>query len=366
MSEQEYNIAVLTGDGIGTEVVGQATRVLGRAVELGGFRVKLTNTPWNSQHYIDEGHLTFDPQSELYVPNKTSQLYTSQNNGGLILPEEFIQDLRENYDAMLFGAIGDPKVQRGVVERAIIGGLRWHKDLDLYVNLRPVKLYSAETCPLKDVEKEDFDLIVVRENVEGLYTSKGEIKTDKKIRYAFEYARTYGRKTVTLVDKANVMNGDVGQIWRQAFNKVGAEYNEINTKAMYIDDAAAELAVNPSTFDVVVTSNLFGDILSDVASALTGAKGMAGSGNINPGNFSVFEPNHGTAPGLEPSQANPLGTILAVKLMLQHLGESKSAENLDLAIQLLFDDKTFNRSSFEAGEKKLTSSQITDLVLERM
>ncbi|MBI2547833.1 isocitrate/isopropylmalate dehydrogenase family protein [Candidatus Woesearchaeota archaeon] len=382
--QKHYNIAILPGDGIGVEVVQQGCRVLEKAAENSGFKVTLHQTPWSSQYLIDEKHVVKDG-SGLYVPNRESPLAASDNKG-LTLPEEFIAGLRQNDDAMLFGSIGDPRVQRGVVERAIIGGLRWHPTLDLYVNLRPVKLYDEEMCILKRVTPKDLDVIVVRENLEDCYTSKGEIHyrgepeeyavrsviasrrgTERIIRYAFQYAREHGRKTVTLVDKANVMNGDIGLIWRETFERVKQEYGDIRTNAKYIDDACAELATNPSSFDIIVTSNLFGDIVSDIASGLTGARGMAGSGNIHPRQFSVFEPTHGTAPDLKPGEANPLGTIFAVALMLDHLGQSSSVMSINRAVQSLFDTKVFTAETFRRGSQgKQSSTEITNRVLEQM
>lgn len=384
-SQRQYNIAILGGDGIGPEVVEQGWRVLERAAEHRGFTVISCPVPWSSQHFIDEGHLIFDDTSQTYVPNRDSPLYTAEN-GGLKLPEEFVEGLPQHYDAMLFGAIGYPRVQQGVVERAIIGGLRWHPALDLYANLRPVRLHSEEMCRIKGVTPKDLDIIVVRENLEDCYTSRGEIRyrgepneyavrpiiasksgTERIIRYAFAYAREHGRKKVTLVDKANVMNGDVGLIWREAFGNVKQAYTDIRTDTRYVDDGCAELIASPHEFDVVVTSNLFGDVLSDVAAALIKAKGMAGSGNIHPGRFSVFEPNHGTAPGLKPREANPMGTIFAVALLLDHLGESYAGKSIDQAVQSLFDNGTFTSESFSNGsQSKLSSTEITDRVLEQM
>ncbi|MDH3593145.1 MAG: isocitrate/isopropylmalate family dehydrogenase, partial [Planctomycetota bacterium] len=279
-----HTIAVLPGDGIGEEVVREGLRVLEAVSDVTGFKYKLEHYPYGAEHYLKTGE-TF--------------------------PDSALRAMKD-HSAILLGAIGDPRVETGMLERAIIAGVRF--GLDLYVNLRPIKLYAEHLCPLKGVTPSQLDLTVVRENTEGAYVGLGGImKKDSKnevaicnmvwtrdgvervTRYAFEQARKRGgAKRVTLVDKANAIRPM--DLWTRAFDAVKAEYADIETDHAYIDAACMWMIKNPDWFDVVVTDNLFGDIITDLGAMLQGGLGIAASGNIHPGKVSMFEPIHGSAP----------------------------------------------------------------------
>src|SRR4030066_1588703 len=271
-----YRIAVVKGDGIGPEVVNEGLKVLKAVSQLDGFKYELTEYPYNSEYYLTKKELP---------------------------PESFFEELKK-FDAIYLGAIGDPRVEPGLVERAIIAGIRFK--LDLYINLIPIKLQSEHLCPLKDKKPEDIDMIVVRENTEDLYTGLGGIfkkgvadevaiqemiftrkGTERAIRYAFELAKTQKRKKVTLVDKANAIRAM--DIWTRTFEEVGKEYPDIEKAHNYVDAAGLWMIKNPESFDVVVTNNIFGDIITGLGAMLQGGMGIAASGNIHPGKVSRSE-----------------------------------------------------------------------------
>jgi 3-isopropylmalate dehydrogenase len=317
-----YRIAVLPGDGIGPEVTREALKVLD-AVENGtsaGFELK--QFPYGSEHYLATGEL---------------------------LPPEGLEELR-GFDAILLGAIGDPRVPVGLVERAVIAGIRFQ--MDLYINLRPIKLYDARLCPLKDKGPEHVDMIVVRENTEDLYTGMGgffkkgtpdEVAVqemiltrkgaDRLFRFAFELARRRNqRKKVLMVDKANAVAAF--DLWTRAFEEIGREYPDVERDHAYVDAACMWMVKNPEWFDTVVTSNVFGDILTDLGAMVQGGMGLAASGNLHPGRVSMFEPIHGSAPKYAGKNvANPLAAILAAQMLLDHLGEAESARAVEAAVQ---------------------------------
>jgi len=267
------------------------------------------------------------------------------------MPAEAFEEMGK-MDAILLGAIGDPRVETGFLERAIIWGVR--QTFDLYVNLRPVKLYSADLCPLKDKGPDDVDLVVVRENTEDAYAGLGGIHrigtphevaiaemiytrdgVERVIRYAFAYAvkrNKGGAPQVTLVDKSNAIRAQ--DIWTRTFAEVAAEYPGVKTDHAYIDAACMWMVKNPEWFDVVVTPNLFGDILTDLGAMVQGGMGIAASGNIHPGRVSMFEPIHGSAPKYRgQNKANPIATIEAVRMMLDHLGEEAAANRVGQAVK---------------------------------
>ncbi|HEU4437382.1 MAG TPA: 3-isopropylmalate dehydrogenase, partial [candidate division Zixibacteria bacterium] len=309
---KEYQIAVLPGDGIGPEVVAEGLKVLKRVSEIEGFKYKLTQYPHGSEHYL-----------------KTKELF----------PDSVLNELKQQ-DAIYLGAIGDPRVEVGLVERAVIAGIRF--GLDLYINLRPIKLLAEHLCPLKDKKPEDIDMVVVRENTEDLYAGIGgflkkgtpdevalqEMVFTRKgcervIRYAFDLAAKR-RKKLTLVDKANAIRAM--DIWTRTFAEVGKEYSQVTTDHAYIDAACMWLVKNPEQFDTVVTNNIFGDILTDLGAVLQGGMGIAASGNIHPGQVSMFEPIHGSAPKYKgKGVASPVAAISACGMMLEYLGEACSA-----------------------------------------
>jgi 3-isopropylmalate dehydrogenase len=318
--QRSYRIAVIGGDGIGPEVTSAALTVLDAAETRFGFRTERATLDWSAQGYVTGRRVT----------------------------AEMIDPLR-SYDAILLGAIGHPDAPRGVPEAEIIFGLR--RGLDLYVNLRPVVLYDERLCPLKGRSVADVDLIVVRENTEDVYgrpvnrekegtpdeavwsemrfTRRG---TERIVRYAFELARTRPRKRLTLVDKANALR--LQDLYRQVFEEIGREYPDVERDAMYVDACSMWLVLHPERFDVIVTTNLFGDIITDLGAAVCGGLGSGASGNIHPGRVSVFEPIHGSAPKYAgQGVASPIGAIGAVGLMLDHVGEREAAKAVDEAIR---------------------------------
>jgi 3-isopropylmalate dehydrogenase len=347
-----YAIAVIAGDGIGPEVVREGVRVLERVAAAEGFGVRLTRYPFGAEHYL-----------------KTKEIF----------PDSAFEEVR-GHDAILLGAIGDPRLQVGMLEFGII--MRMRAGLDLYVNLRPVKLYAEHLCPLKDKRPEDVDFIVVRENTEDAYTGmygyfkKGtpdevatqEIMftrkgTERVVRYAFDLARRRARgKKLTLVDKANAVRAM--DLWTRTFEEVGREYPDIAREHAYIDAATMWCVKNPEWFDTVVTSNMFGDILTDLAAMIQGGLGVAASGNIHPGRVSLFEPIHGSAPKYAGKNvANPIATIMAVSMMLDYLGQTRAAARVEDAVAGLLRSKRIPSLGSDSG---FSTSQIGDLVLEAL
>src|SRR5205807_2951825 len=310
---ETYRIGVIGGDGIGPEVTAAALGVLDACERRFGFRTERTSFPWSGAHYLATGErLTLEKMARI----------------------------REQ-DGVLMGAIGHPDAPRGMIERDVIIGLR--KGLDLYVNLRPVVLYDDRLYPIKGKGAREIHMTIIRENAEDAYTQEGQrtgIGTaqevaivpmrftrpgvERIIRFAFELAVKNGQNHVTLVDKANAI--PIQEIWRDVFEEVGKDFPEVRRDAMYVDAAAMWMVLKPEQFDVVVTTNLFGDILSDLGAALAGGLGTASSGNINPGRVSVFEPIHGSAPKYAgKGVASPIAAIGALALLLEHLGESIAA-----------------------------------------
>lgn len=316
-----YKIAVIGGDGIGPEVTREGLKVLNRASELYGFSYETTEYPFGSEHYLKTGEL---------------------------VPESVYSEYKE-HDTILLGAIGDPRVEVGLVERAVIAGIRFK--LDLYVNLRPIKLYAESLCPIKDKRCEDVDLVVVRENTEDVYTGIGGIMKkgtpdeiavanmvftrkgcERAVRYAFEIAKARNKDNkVTLVDKANAIRAQ--DIWTRTVEEVGKEYPDITHDHAYIDAACMWMVKNPEWFDVVVTTNIFGDIFTDLGAMVQGGMGIAASGNIHPGQVSMFEPIHGSAPKYKDQNvACPIAAIMAAQMMLDFLGEKKAAVAIEDAV----------------------------------
>ena len=317
-------IAVVGGDGIGPEVTREAMKVLSAAAEVYGFGIEATEYPYGTQHYLDTGEQ---------------------------FPDRALNEMRQ-HDAIYLGAIGDPRVEVGMMERAIIAGLRFK--LDLYVNLRPIKLYDERLCPLKGKTPADIDFVVVRENTEDAYAGLGgilkqgtpnEVATqimiytrhgvERVIRYAFELARKRDRKKrLTLVDKANAVRAQ--DIWTRVFAEVAKEYPDIETDHGYVDATCMWFIKQPEWYDVIVTPNLFGDIITDLGAAIQGGMGVAASGNIHPGRVSLFEPIHGSAPKYAgQNKASPIAAIAAAGMMLDYLGEKQAATAIDGAIESL-------------------------------
>jgi 3-isopropylmalate dehydrogenase len=316
-------VAVIPGDGIGKEVTAEAVRVLQAVSDSAGRGLELTELPWSADHYLSTG---------------------------VTIPPNGYAMLRDDYDAVLLGALGDPRVPDNRHARDILLGARF--ELDLYVNYRPVKLLHDRLCPLKDRGRADVNFVVFRENTEGVYVSVGgrfkagtddeiavqeEINTFKGvnriIRHAFDYARAHGLTKVCMSDKSNAM-AQGHALWQRVFKTVATEYPEIQATHLYIDALAMFMVKDPGQFQVIVTNNLFGDIVTDIGGALQGGLGMAASGNIHPGRTSLFEPVHGSAPPLAGKNvANPIGAILSAALMLETLGRRDEARRIEAAVE---------------------------------
>ena len=310
-------IALIPGDGIGREVVGEAVTVLNA---IGG--VDLHELPWSADHYLQTGET---------------------------IPADGYDTLR-SFDAILIGALGDPRVPDNRHARDILLGTRF--ELDLYVNYRPVRLLDDHLCPLKDRTRADVDFVVFRENTEGLYVGIGgrfkagtddevavqeEVNTYKGVhrivRYAFEFARARGLSRVCMADKSNAMPQGHA-LWQRVFASVRADYPQIEARHLYIDALAMFMVQDPGQFQVIVTNNLFGDIITDIGGALQGGLGMAASGNLHPGRTSMIEPVHGSAPPLAGKDvANPIGAILSSALMLETLGRAEDARRIEAAVE---------------------------------
>eukprot|EP00904_Undaria_pinnatifida_P001959 jgi/Undpi1/11764/HiC_scaffold_37.g14059.m1 len=336
-----YDIGVLPGDGIGEDVVVEALKVLDAAQDVYGFSTKRESMPYGADHYLETGET---------------------------MPDAAFDRIRD-LQAVLFGAIGDPRIEVGKLEFAIIAGMRFN--LDLYVNLRPIKLLHENLCPLKDKGPEQVNMVICRENTEDAYAGiYGHLRkgtphevanqsmvytrhgTERIIRYAFELAQKRGPKPgkdksqVTLIDKANAVRAQ--DLWTRTFAEVASEYPEIDTDHAYIDAACMWMVKNPEWFDVAVTPNLFGDIITDLGAMIQGGMGIAASGNIHPGKVSMFEPIHGSAPKYKGmNKANPLATVMALSLMLDHIGETEAAQGVEDAVSDLI--QSGKVTSLQAG-----------------
>jgi 3-isopropylmalate dehydrogenase len=322
-------IAVIAGDGIGKEVTAEAVRVLTTAASVRGRPLTFEHVPWSADHFLATG-------------------VTIPANG---------YDLLRQFDAIFIGALGDPRVPDNRHARDILLGTRF--ELDLYVNYRPVMLLHERLCPLKGRRPEDVRFVVFRENTEGLYVSVGgrfkagtedeiaiqeELNTWKGVhrivRHAFEFARGHGLTKVCMADKSNAMQQGHA-LWQRVFKELAPQYPEIEATHYYIDALAMYMVLDPGQFQVIVTNNLFGDIITDLGASLQGGLGLAASGNLHPGRTSMFEPVHGSAPKFAGKNvANPIGAILSAALMLETLGRTDEARDIEAAV----------RSAVNAGE----------------
>jgi len=346
-----YKIAVVGGDGTGPEVVREGLKVLDAV---------------NAQFDIKMDYTHFDFGGERYL--KT----------GEVLPETAVSDLKQ-FDAIFLGAIGHPDVKPGILEKGILLKLRF--ELDQYINLRPIKLYPNVETPLKDKKPEDIDFVVVRENSEGLYTGSGgllkkgtpdevaiqtSINTRKGvercIRYAFEYARKRNkRKTLTLCGKTNVLTFAF-DLWERTFHEIGAkDYPDIKREYAHVDATTMWMIKNPEWFDVIVTDNMFGDIITDLGAMIQGGMGIASGGNINPEGVSMFEPIGGSAPKYTGKNViNPLAAIGAGMMMLETLGEEKAAAKVETAMA----EVMRKMKSMSAGKMGFSTTEIGNMVAE--
>ena len=339
-------IAVIPGDGIGAEVTPQAVRVLKAVCASGNRALEFVEFDWGADKYLREG---------------------------VTLPPGAVELLRDEYDAILFGALGDPRVPLNQHAADILLGLRFK--LDLYVNARPVELLHDRLTPLRDRTEKDIRLIVFRENTEGLYVGVGGVfkqgtpdeiavqedvnsrkGVERIIRYAFEYARQNRLKRLCMSDKSNAMTFAHG-LWQRVFKEVRQEYTDIDSRHLYIDTLAMEIIRDPRQFDVIVTCNLFGDIISDLGAQLAGGLGLAPSGNIHPGKTSLFEPVHGSAPNIAGKGiANPLGSVLTSAMLVEFLGWKPQAAAIRAAVRAALrenyvtPDLGGNRSTVEVAD----------------
>ncbi len=348
-----HKIAVMPGDGTGPEVVHEGLKVLAVAAERFGFRYETTEYDFGGDRYLKTGET---------------------------LPDSALAELAD-HNAIFLGAIGHPDVQPGILERGIL--LKARFALDQYINLRPVKLYPGVETPVKDKGPQDIDFVVVRENTEGLYVGAGgflkrgtqdevaiqdSINTRKGaercIRYAFEYCRKRAKdNNLTLCGKTNVLNY-AHDLWQRTFDEVAREYDGISTDYAHVDAICMWFVKNPEWFDVIVTDNMFGDIITDLGAMIQGGMGIAAGGNINPEGVSMFEPIGGSAPKYTGQNViNPLAAIAAVQMMLETLGEDAAAAAVDGAIAHITADKL---DSLAVGKMGYSTSQIGDMVAEKV
>ena len=336
-----YSISLIPGDGIGTEVVAEAVKVLDQVARLSGFEYTIVEFDLGARRY---------------------------NATGELLTDEVIEQLRES-DAILLGAIGDPSVAPGILERGVLLPLRFV--MDHHVNLRPVKLYPGVSGPLAGKGPSEIDFVVCREGTEGPYVGAGgvlrkdtpqEVAVEESLNTAFGVERIVRdafnramkrRKHVTLVHKTNVLV-NAGSLWKRTFDRVAREFPEVEVDYQHVDAAAMFFITNPERFDVVVTDNLFGDILTDIGAAIVGGIGLAASGNIDPSrsNPSMFEPVHGSAPDIAgQGKADPTATIMSLAMLLDHIGEAEAAGWVEQAVSNdLRNRGTAQRSTAEVGD----------------
>lgn len=352
-ADRNYNIAVIGGDGTGPEVVKEALKVLSAAQKTYGFKLNLTELDFGGERYLKTGK---------------------------VISDEEVQGLTK-YDAILLGAVGHPDVKPGILEKGLLLKIRF--DLKQYINLRPVKLYPGVWTPLRDKGPEEIDFVVVRENNEGLYVGEGEFinkgtkdevalqvsrntraGVERCIRYAFEYTRKRNkRKKLTLCAKTNVLTY-AHDLWWRVFNEVAKEYTDVTTDYAHVDATCMWMVKNPEWFDVIVTDNMFGDIITDLGAMIQGGMGIAAGGNLNPEGVSMFEPIGGSAPKYTGKNViNPLAAICAGAMMLDHIGQTQAATAIEKAVM----DLTANKlKSLAAGKMGYSTTEVGDLVVERV
>ena len=350
--QRPQRVAVLAGDGIGRDVTVEAVKVLEAAAERWSLPLELVHFPYSADHYLETG---------------------------VSLPPGQMEEFRDRFAAILIGAYGDPRIPDMRHAADILLGI--HFQLDLYVNFRPCQLLDARLCPLAGKREEDVDFVVFRENTEGAYVGIGgnfkkgtadevavqeEIHTRKGVerivRAAFEWARANRRARVLMADKSNVMRYG-HDLWQRVFFAVAAEYPDLQSSHMFVDALCMQLVRAPEQFDVIVTNNMFGDIVTDLGAALQGGLGVAGSANRHPGRVSMYEPVHGSAPKhAGTGRANPVGAVLATALMLEDLGHAEAAREVEAAV----------RAALRAGETTrdlggaLTTAEVGDRLAQRI
>ena len=348
-----YRIAVMPGDGTGPEVVREGLKVLKATSEKFNFKYETKTFDWGGERYLRTGET---------------------------VPEGGLDELRK-FDSIFLGAIGHPGVKPGILEKGIL--LKTRFDLEQYINLRPVKLYPGVWTPVKDKGPEDIDFVVVRENNEGLYKGMGEFQNkgtrdevaiqisyntrkgiERCIRYAFEFTRKRNkRKKLTLCGKTNVLTY-AWDLWERTFNEVAKEYADIKTDYAHVDATCMWFVKNPEWFDVIVTDNMFGDIITDLGAMIQGGMGIAAGGNINPDGVSMFEPIGGSAPKYTGKNViNPLAAIGAVQMLLAQIGEDKASEAIEKSIIHVTANKL---KSLSAGKMGYSTTEVGDLVVANL
>ena len=345
-------VAVIAGDGIGPEVIREAIRVLDRARKTHDVGLELVAFDWGADKFLSEG---------------------------VTLPPGALEMLANEFDAILAGAFGDPRIPSNQHAEDILLGIR--RGLDLYINLRPVRLLDPRLTPLRNRQVEDIDFVVFRENTEGAYCGAGgflkkgtpdEVATQEELNTrrgveriivaAFEYARANGRKRVTMADKSNVQRFG-GDLWQRVFKEVSTRYPEIEANHQYVDAMAMFMVLAPQQYDVIVSNNLFGDILTDLGAAIQGGLGLAASGNIHPGRVSLYEPVHGSAPSLAGKRlANPIGAILTAAMMLEYLGHKQASEAIEKAVRAAISN---NETTPDVGGH-LSTEQVGEAICRRL
>ena len=371
-----YNIALIPGDGIGAEIIREGRKVIETAASKFGIEIKWHEYPFGAEHYLKTGEL---------------------------MPDSALKEI-EDMSAIYLGAVGDPRVKPGILEKEILLKTRFY--FDQYINLRPIKLFKGVPTPLRDKKPEDINFYVVRENTEDFYIGTGgrfkgkenkdnlevirklfqtkitvnfELKkeeelayqiglisrpgTERVIKYAFELAKKKGMNRVSSVDKANVLSNIYG-LWRDVFNTVSSQYPGIETEFTFVDAITMWFVRKPEWFKVVVTPNMFGDIITDLGAMIQGGLGIAAGGNINPEGISMFEPIHGSAPKYKnKSIANPVATILAGAMMLDCLGETEAAQSIESAVEKVLSEGSTR--SYDLGGKSSTS-EVGDAIIKNL
>ena len=347
-----YKIAVVAGDGTGPEVVAEGLKVLEAVATKKDFKYELAHYDFGGQRYKKTGE---------------------------VLPDSAIEELR-GFDAIYLGAVGHPEVKPGILEKGLLLKLRFA--LDQYINLRPVKLYPGVLTPLKDKGPEDIDFVVVRENTEGLYVGEGEFinkdteaevalqvsrnsykGVERCLRYAYEYTQKRNKdKKLTLCGKTNVLTY-AWDLWDRTFNKLAANYPDIKTDYAHVDATCMWMVKNPEWFDVIVTDNMFGDIITDLGAMIQGGMGIAAGGNINPEGVSMFEPIGGSAPKYTGQGViNPLAAICAAGMLLENIGEVEAGKAIEASVMKV----TTQLKSLSAGKMGYSTSEVGDLVVKNL
>jgi len=350
---KSYKFAIIPGDGTGPEVISEGLKVLNAISQKCQFKYET---------------ISYDFGGERYLRTKE------------VLPASAVSELK-TFDAIYLGAIGHPDVKQGILEKGILLKLRF--DLDQYINLRPVILFDDRFCPLKDKKPEDVHFTVVRENSEGLYLGLGEFQNkgtadevaiqisrntrkgvERCIRYAFDYTRKFGRKkTLLLCGKTNVLTFAF-DLWERTFNEVAKEYSDIKTEYAHVDATTMWFVKNPEWFDVIVTDNMFGDIITDLGAMIQGGMGIAAGGNINPKGVSMFEPIGGSAPKYTGKNViNPLAAICAMAMLLKEIGETKAAEMIEVSVKKIVREKL---RTLAAGKMGYSTTEVGDLVVKHL